>query len=681
MSLPADEHVPDAGAFAGYRLLAEIERRPELGVTYRAHDQRRDAAVELTVIATALARDARYRDRLERRHRLHAALRHPALVAQIETGERGDRLIVVTDAMPGAPLRTVLGTGPLSPDRALSMFAPIAELLDRLQAAGLPAGDLSPWTVAVDPAGRASLTRVGLAGVSLLASARLEVSAVALTYSAPELLRGLSAGPRTDVYGLATLLFEAITGRPAFAHVTAPSGTGLPLRAALARRAVPPPSVSARRPGVGPQFDAVLKAALSESPATRPDSAGELVERLARALEQAGGPQWPTEREARRQPTARTPRDGGPAGGAALASQRLDRPPATAEEGRVRNARHGTGDATPARRAGAPAAGRRARRRRGRIRESLQDTRATAPAAAVAMLAGVMLAVGERPARPAEPAPHALHLSAGVLRIAYPSTWQPERNPAGAAALSLGEPAALVPLPGVEAQPDSRLLAGLVTETGPALLHPELERRLGDDLKRETVRLGTHEAYRYRDVALGGQGIHSTVYAVPTSAGVVTLACFSPRFVDTLDGQCEAMATTLSLTGARSLPLGPNAEYGRLVSRIVAEADTARRQGRIRLRLAKRAPGQGRRAADLASVFRRAAERLASSGPEPGAAVIHRELVASLREVRNAYESLARAAASGNRGGYDAARRVVSAREAGLARNLERMRRLGYQVD
>jgi hypothetical protein len=307
--------------------------------------------------------------------------------------------------------------------------------------------------------------------------------------------------------------------------------------------------------------------------------------------------------------------------------------------------------------------------------------RALAPATAAAMLAGLILALSsDEPARPAAQTTLSIHqLGAGHLRISYPSTWQPERRARGAARLSLTAPAALVPRPGVEAQPDSRLVAGMATVTGPSLLSPELERRL-DGAKREAVRLGEHEAFRYRDVPLGGQNVDATLYAVPTSAGVATIACFSPRFIDTLAGQCEAMATTLTLSRADSLPLGPNVAYGRRVDRIVAQADAARRQGRARLRFAKRAPGQGRRAADLAMTFRRSAARLAASGPEAGTALIHRDLVGALRGVRNGYEALSTAAARRDRRGYDAARRLVAQREAALSQALKRMAKLGYRL-
>ena len=673
-----DQARDDAPALRGYDLFEELDRRPELGTTYRAYDGRRDVPVEVTLIAAVLAGDARYRDRLARRRRLLAGLRHPALVPELDGGKLGDALFVVADPMPGPSLRTLLESGPLSPSRALAILAPVADLLDRLQAARLPAGDVSSWTIAVDEADRGSVTRLGLAGVSLLTSMRLEVSADALAYSATEQLRGLAAGPRTDVFGLAAVLFEAVTGELPFGSPAASAGTDLTLRSALARRARPAPSASAWRPGVGTDFDAVLKAALSELPRSRPASAGELVERLGRALAETGSGQL--SRDSHMNP--RRPPLEGSGTVVARTSRHLKAPsvtrapgdhPAPADADGARALTHGP-HAEPPR-----ASGRRARLRHVKSRPRLQGTGATAPAAAVALLAGTMLAVGDAPAPRAE-APHALQVAAGALRITYPSTWQPEPQPARVADLALGAPLALVPRPGFEAQPDSRLLAGIVGETGPSLLAPDLERRLGDKVKPETVLLGTHEAYRYRNVALSGQKVSSTIYTIPTTAGVATIACFSPEFVDTLKGQCEAMATTLRLSGPRALPLGPNAAYARRVSDIVARADVARRRGRAQLRLAKRAPGQGRRASDLAAVFRRSAARLASGGPEAGTAPVHRDLIGALRAVGDGYKALATAAADHDRRRFDAARRVVSAREAGLTRTLERMRRLGYRL-
>lgn len=683
MTMIADDRPRDAHAVPGYRLLEVVDARPELGTTYRAHDLRRDGAVEVTLIAAVLSRNARYRECFNRRRGLLASLRHPALVRQLDAGEWEDGLFVVAEPAIGVPLHTMLEQGPLAPDRALAILEPVADLLDRLHAGRLCAGDLSPRRIVVREGDQASVIAPGLAGVSWLASARLEVSADAHEYSSPEQLRGLAGDARSDVYGLAAILFEAVTGRPLFGSAAPDAGTGLPIQAPLPRRALP--AVSARHRRLGYQFDAVLKAALSGPPAMRPATPGDLLVRLQRAFEHGGSarPLLASDERRRVQTLERS------AASRLLSRHEPSRPTQGTEAAQPTGGTLAAPAATVQRPVEVvnrtPPAG--IRRSDRRSRPGLQGMRALAPvtaAAALATVMGLILAVSSyEPRQPADQPIRSLQVSAGNLRISYPSTWQIERarsGVAGARELSLTAPIALVPRAGVEPQPGSRLVAGMATVTGSSLLSPQVQRRLDGGVKPETVRLGAHEALRYNDVPLPGEGGHSTLYAVPTSAGVATIVCVSPSLIDTLAGQCEAIATTLAMSGADSLPLGPNVAYGRLVNRIVAQTDVARRRGRAQLRLAERAPGQAQRAADLATTFRRSAARLAAAGPQAGTADVHLALVAALHEVRTAYEALASAAARSDRRGYDAARRLVSAREAGLSRVLERMGDLGYQL-
>ncbi|CAA9473692.1 MAG: hypothetical protein AVDCRST_MAG65-949, partial [uncultured Solirubrobacteraceae bacterium] len=464
-----------------------------------------------------------------------------------------------------------------------------------------------------------------------------------------------------------------------FAGAAPDGGTGLPISAVLARRALPAPALRQRR--MGQQFEAILKAALSEPPAMRPATPGQLLERLELALEEEGTPTLAA------RPRAHAVERSGESSGrvAPLATRRTG--VAAAHDAAVEDPPDGVngsaGRVTPAEpvRPGGRASTDRVSRHHRTSRPALYGMRALAPAAAAAMLAGLVLAVSaDEPAQPAaQTIPSSRQLAAGDMRISYPSTWQPARSGAVAARLSLTAPVALAPRPGVEAQPDSRLVAGMAALTGPSLLSPALERRL-EGVMPEAVRLGEHEALRYRDVPLGGRDVDATLYAVPTTAGVATIACFSPRFIDTLAGQCESMATTMTLARADSLPLGPNVAYGRLVDGIVTRADSARWRGRAQLSYAKRSQGQGRRAAALAMTFRRSAARLAASGPQAGTAVIHEDLVGALRGVRNAYEALATAANRRDRPGYNAARRLVSEREAALSQALKRMSELGYRL-
>jgi Serine/threonine protein kinase len=100
---------------------------------------------------------------------------------------------------------------------------------------------------------------------------------VAPDYVAPERLVGREVDGRADVYSLAAIIFEAVTGRRPF-----PSKSWIET---LSRRLYePPPSVRESAPELPAPFAAVLQQAMDREPDRRPSSAGELLDRLERAL-------------------------------------------------------------------------------------------------------------------------------------------------------------------------------------------------------------------------------------------------------------------------------------------------------------------------------------------------------------------------------------------------------------
>jgi serine/threonine-protein kinase len=98
-----------------------------------------------------------------------------------------------------------------------------------------------------------------------------------IDYMAPELLDGDGIGPGTDIYGLACLAVESLTGTVPF-----PRDTDAAIM--YAHIADPPPSVRARRPELPRALDAVLATGMSKDPSDRQSSAGALVAEMLDAL-------------------------------------------------------------------------------------------------------------------------------------------------------------------------------------------------------------------------------------------------------------------------------------------------------------------------------------------------------------------------------------------------------------
>ena len=102
-----------------------------------------------------------------------------------------------------------------------------------------------------------------------------------IDYMAPELLDGDGVGPATDIYGLACLAVETLTG-------TVPYVRDTDAAIMYAHIVDPPPSVSERRPELPRALDDVLAAGMAKDPEDRPASAGALVVDMLRRARRAG---------------------------------------------------------------------------------------------------------------------------------------------------------------------------------------------------------------------------------------------------------------------------------------------------------------------------------------------------------------------------------------------------------
>ena len=98
-----------------------------------------------------------------------------------------------------------------------------------------------------------------------------------IDYMAPELLDGDRVGPATDIYGLACLAVETLTGTVPFLRDTDAATM-------YAHIVDPPPSVRARRPELPRALDAVLATGMAKDPGDRQASAGALVVEMLEAL-------------------------------------------------------------------------------------------------------------------------------------------------------------------------------------------------------------------------------------------------------------------------------------------------------------------------------------------------------------------------------------------------------------
>lgn len=238
-----------------------------LGPVFRAHDPDHDRLLAiktftLDLIPEDASRLAEALGRLVQR-----GPDHPALAGFVQAGLEGSTPYLATTFAAGETLDVALrGRGPMAPAEALAVLAPVADALDTAWARGIGHLALHPRDIFVTSDLRlVTLTGLGVAGA--LAEAGVS-RAPRRPYAAPECVAGEAGDARADIFGLAAIAHEMLTGRrPGAAGVSddAPFASGVPAVDEAALRAA-------------------LTAALSAQPSDRPASAAAFVDALREAI-------------------------------------------------------------------------------------------------------------------------------------------------------------------------------------------------------------------------------------------------------------------------------------------------------------------------------------------------------------------------------------------------------------
>ncbi|MBF6168045.1 protein kinase [Streptomyces gardneri] len=266
-----------SGSFGTYRL-ERLLGRGGMGEVWLARD-RTGAAVALKVLSAAYSADPGYRLRFEREAQAGARVRNPHIVPIRSFGEVDGHLFLEMAYIEGVDLATRLRSGALAPVRAVEVIAQAAEALDAAHAAGLVHRDVKPGNILEHTSGFVYLIDFGIArAVDATALTATGQVVGTLGYMAPERFTG-TAEARSDVYSLACVLYEVLTG-------SLPFGDGDPARQMRAHLMSPPPRASVTARGGPPALDAVIARGMAKQPLERYASAGEFAAAARAALEQ-----------------------------------------------------------------------------------------------------------------------------------------------------------------------------------------------------------------------------------------------------------------------------------------------------------------------------------------------------------------------------------------------------------
>jgi serine/threonine protein kinase/sugar lactone lactonase YvrE len=256
----------------GYRIEALVGRGG-MGAVYRAEDLALGRNVALKLLAPELASHERFRARFQRESRLAASIDHPSIVPIYEAGEVQGQLYIAMRYVEGPDLGTLLRReGRLEPARALAIVAPVADALDEAHEHGLVHRDVKPSNVLLDTRGRAFLADFGL---TKRADDDAELTGGLLgtvDYVAPETIEGSAVDARADVYSLAALLYECLTGRVPFVRDT-------DLAVLWAHLNDPAPGLRD-----SPELDPIFEKALAKEPGDRFETCSAFVDAVERGL-------------------------------------------------------------------------------------------------------------------------------------------------------------------------------------------------------------------------------------------------------------------------------------------------------------------------------------------------------------------------------------------------------------
>ena len=220
-------------ALGHYEVLSPLGKGG-MGEVYRAMDRTLGREVAIKVLPDAFGHDPIRVARFKQEARAAAALNHPNICAIHEVGDHDGQPFIVMELLRGQTLEARLSSqGRLECDEVLELSTQLADALDAAHTAGIVHRDVKPANIFITARGQAKILDFGIAKTNSLNAAEAltntrDVEQLTgngttlgtLAYMSPEQALGKELDPRTDLFSLGAVIYEALTGKPPFTGAT-----------------------------------------------------------------------------------------------------------------------------------------------------------------------------------------------------------------------------------------------------------------------------------------------------------------------------------------------------------------------------------------------------------------------------------------------------------------------------
>lgn len=283
--LPIDNdasRLNNGSVFGKYRV-AKLLGEGAMGAVYLATDTQLDRSVALKIPKLVGSDPAAVHDRFLREAKAVATIQHPNICPIYEYGDIAGQTYLAMAFIKGAPLTRYLRSGKPIPQRqACLLVRKLALALQEAHTSGVIHRDLKPANIMIDRRKEPIVMDFGLARRDRHDDTRLTQTGAFIgtpAYTSPEQIRNEpgTVGPKTDIYALAVILYELLTGVLPFEGTTMASVLGQIL-------ADDPQSPRSRNPDVSETVNAICMRAMAKNPDDRFESMAAFAGSLTNAL-------------------------------------------------------------------------------------------------------------------------------------------------------------------------------------------------------------------------------------------------------------------------------------------------------------------------------------------------------------------------------------------------------------